>query len=187
MNLTPQNTQLTAPMRFTLEPAKSNFFDRKKIIDEIGAARAKVTAQQGNFVMKAARRLIRPPPSERVRKKILSGKETNAKDDRDFLIKHASAGNPPYSQTGLLRKFILYAWDSASLTTLIGPVLLTGQNMGTAPATLEYGGPATVPIYSQREGRRIWKDVNLRPRPYMAPALNASLPRLAEIWRDKIK
>lgn len=177
MNL-PQVT-LQSPMRFKLEEAKGNFFDRQKIIDAVGAAKARVASKQGAFVMRAARRLIRPPPKKVTKK--LQANDPGA-------VSHAPAGSPPYSQTGLLRKFILYAWDSTSGTMLIGPILLSGDMMGEAPSTLEYGGPVNVPVRKRtsRGYRTVWVDTNLKPRPYMGPALQASRPRLAEIWKDTI-
>jgi len=164
-------------MTLTFKGARANFFDKKAVIDAVGAARAGVLAKQGRFVQVAAQRSIRNPPKRATKEAINRGES----------VARAPAGQPPYSQTGTLKKFLLYAFDAARGVMVIGPTLLTGGSMGDAPSVLEHGGDARVPLTDRRIKRIIWKEVNLKPRPYMGPALERTKDRLAEIWKDKIK
>lgn len=88
-------------------------------------------------------------------------------------------GSPPSSHEGSLRRLILFAYDPSRKSVVIGA---TPFKRGEAPALLEYGGTVT------RKGR----DGNLRvlhyrPRPFMAPAFKAELPKAALMFKDMIR
>ena len=63
--------------------------------------------------------------------------------------KTSAPGRPPSSHTGVLRRFILYAYQRSSSSVIIGPKRLGGKN-GRALAALEYGGRSR-----QEGGRRL--------------------------------
>jgi hypothetical protein len=86
-------------------------------------------------------------------------------------------GQPPLSQVGLLRKFIIFAYDFENASVVIGPMKLNTPTM--APMVLEHGGRTHV--------SRLDKTVNIQPRPYMNPAFEAELPEAAAMWADSIK
>lgn len=96
---------------------------------------------------------------------------TRAKSSIRKRKKGSAPGSPPSSHTGQLRKLVFFAYDPAARSAVVGP-LKWGK--GEAPAVLERGG-------RDSEGRVY------RPRPYMAPALEAERPNFAAAFRDSIK
>lgn len=141
----------------SLKTAKGNFFDRAKVIAAMDAAARRVLSRFGAFVRQRAKTSIRK------RKGV------------------SPVGGPPYSHVGLLRKFILFAYDSGSKSVVIGPTLLTPTS--DAPSLLEYGGrrrvlaPGTGRPASQR----------YRARPYMRPAFEQEKSRLPDLWKNSIR
>lgn len=138
----------------TLQAAKGGFFDRKKVKRSVNAGTRRAMSRFGAFVRQRAKTSIRK------RKGI------------------SPPGSPPYSHTGLLRKFILFAYDQQRQSVVIGPVLLKEESQ--APRLLEYGGEATL------ETKRGRKRARYRPRPFMRPAFAAEKPNLPAIWRDSV-
>jgi hypothetical protein len=82
-------------------------------------------------------------------------------------------GEPPRSHTGLLRDNIFFAYDRILENVVVGPVRLSGP--GTAPHALEHGGLSITP-----DGKVVY----VRPRPYMEPALQESIPETRKIWAE---
>lgn len=108
------------------EGAKAGFFDQKKVMRAVDAGTRKALSRVGAFVRTRARSSIRK-------------------------AKKASApGEPPKSKTGLLRRFILFKYDFASRSVVVGPTLLPSGSMvdplndKTVPQVLEEGD-AVVP------------------------------------------
>ena len=133
-----------------VQHAKAAFLDRaavQKLVDR----RTRVALNHaGALVRKIARNSIRP------------GRATSR------------PGQPPRSHTGLLKRFLFYAYDTARRSVVVGPARLnTGD--GQAPARLEYGG----------QDRRRARTLRYLPRPYMGPALTAAQPRIADFWSDR--
>lgn len=56
--------------------------------------------------------------------------------------KKSRPGKPPYNRTGLLKKFILYAYDQRHNSVVIGAAALNGRSEGNVrvPELLEHGG-----------------------------------------------
>ena len=96
--------------------------------------------------------------------------------------KSSIPGRPPRSHTGALRKNIFFAFNPATTSVVIGPVLLEGRkyehlkhNTKTVPEALEFGGPSWAP-------HRI-KIIEIRKRPYMWPAFKYVVQKeLPGIW-----
>jgi hypothetical protein len=128
------------------------FFDKKAVRDKVDAGTRRVLSKFGSFVRRTARSSIRK------RKRI------------------SHPGEPPSSHIGLLKKFIYFGYDPASRSVVIGPVRLSQNGRGEAPALLEHGGPAKV-------GKQRAK---YKPRPYMGPAFEKEQPKLPAMWRDSI-
>lgn len=141
----------------TLKSAKAGFFDRPQVINSVSRATRNVYAHFGAHVRKRARTSIRPRPGRR----------------------RSLPGDPPFSRVGLLRRFILFAWDAKRQSVVIGPTLINKPT--GAPEILEYGGETE--IVTRRERRRI----SIRPRPYMGPAFRAELPLLLALWRNSVR
>ena len=140
-----------------LKQAKAGFFDRVAVMNATTAAERKVLSRFGAFVRTRARTSIK------------SRKATSR------------PGSPPSSHAGLLKRFILFAYDPARRGVVIGPTRLNAKTGGKAPPLLEYGGN----VVRERWGRR--RVVRYLPRPFMHPALDAELVRLPPLWRNSIR
>jgi hypothetical protein len=138
---------------FTLEQAKAAFFDRDAIKKAADRGTRRALSKFGAFVRTRARSSIR-------KRKAIS-----------------KPGAPPSSHTGTLRKGILFGYDAARKSVVIGPVLLGSQN--GAPERLEEGGVGLV-------GRRKPRLAFYRPRPFMGPAFAAELPKAPALLKDMI-
>jgi len=137
---------------------KDMFFDRAAVINAVDGAKRKVLSKAGAFIRTVAQTSIRK------RKK------------------SAPPGSPPHSHEGSLRRLILFGYDKAADSVVVGPV---GFKKSTAPNVLEYGGDTVV--FRRRGGKLTSHKVKIAPRPYMAPALEKERPKLPLLWRNSIK
>jgi hypothetical protein len=139
----------------TFQAAKGNFFDREKVKRSVDAGTRRVLSKFGAFVRQRARTSIR------------SRKGTSP------------PGSPPYSHVGLLRKFILFAYDPARKSVVIGPTLI--REGSQAPRLLEHGGMGVI----EDQGRK--RPARYRPRPFMRPAFAAEKSQLPALWRNSVR
>jgi hypothetical protein len=137
---------------------KDLFFDRAAVASAVDAAKRKVLSKAGAFIRTSARTSVRKRKGS------------------------APAGGPPHSHEGSLRRLILFGYDKASDSVVVGPV---GFKNSTAPGALEYGGAATVT--RRRAGRRETRTVQIASRPYMGPALEKERPKLPLLWRNSVR
>jgi hypothetical protein len=136
----------------------SQFFDRQKIIDKVGAAKRKVLSKAGAFVRRTARRSIQ------------TSKKT------------APAGHAPNDHGGWLRRWILFAYDEDRESVVIGPKLLNGskkRGSTVVPLLLELGGE-TIHWRTNRPA-------TYAPHPYMEPALEAERPKFPDLFANSVK
>lgn len=147
---------------FHLSPVgqfKRLFFSTDEVIAAVSKGTRKALARAAGFIRQVARRSMRPAP----------------------YGTHAPPGHPPYTHQGNVRRFLYFGWLKESKTVVIGPVKLARST--DAPHTLEWSGETKVP--------RFWKSkrrvVKVEARPYMAPALQKSLPRIPEFWRKSVE
>ena len=150
------------------EPKKS-VFDKEAIIKAVGKAKAKVMALQGAEIRRQARRLIKNPSNKR---------------------QVSAAGQPPINRTGLLRNFILFSFDTATRSLVVGPAKLNVKS--NAPNTLEFSGMSESQTVNRiGKGGGTYKvtrpPVKIEARPYMGPALEKATPRLAALWENSVK
>ena len=160
------------------------FFNSKKVIDRVDAARRRVLSRQGAFVRTAARSSIRK------RKKA------------------SAPGQPPSSHEGSLKRFLLFYYDPQAETVVIGPqrTSTAATGVGGEPATqvLEYGGDVLMHEV-QRKGRWVRRPpraaakeagygartrvrrARVAARPYMAPALERAMKDLAKDWKGEVR
>lgn len=89
-------------------------------------------------------------------------------------------GKPPRDKTGTLKRNILFAYDSASRSVVIGPRLLGDVASRDAPEALEKGGTSTTIIRRRRRRQTVAQ------RPFMVPALEQRLPELPGLWKNAI-
>lgn len=99
--------------------------------------------------------------------------------------KTSEAGQPPRSQTGTLKRFIRFAYDSSERATFIGPVLLPGRVGKDSPEALEKGGTSTVEV--REDGKRRRRRQRIEARPYMVPALEKRIGELPGLWSGAIR
>ena len=137
---------------------KDMFFDRATVVRATDGAKRKVLSKAGAIIRTAARTSIRKRKAS------------------------APAGKPPHSHEGSLRRLILFGYDRAADSVVVGPV---GFKQSVAPNVLEYGGETVV--LSRRGGRLTSRKVKVAPRPYMAPALEKERPKLPLLWRNSIR
>ena len=135
---------------------KKMFFTSKAVLSATDRATRRVLSKFGAYVRRAAKSSIR-------KRKAIS-----------------APGKPPSSHTGLLKRFILFGYDPAKRSVVIGPLGLTRRGRGGAPRALEEGG--TTPVV--RRGRK--KRVKIKARPYMGPAMEKEKPKLPQMWRDSV-
>jgi len=156
---------------------KKLFFDRKKVSQFIDRRKAKFLAKFGAFTRRTAKSSIRSGGA--------SGKVS-------------MAGEPPRSQTGNLKKGILFFLDRKRGNVIIGPVLMSSLKGGAAALlTLEEGGSATIeemntvgggrdakgkfkPSRKMRTGKKIRK--RIAARPFMKPAFEENKSKISSIW-----
>lgn len=139
----------------TLREAKQGFFDRAKVKNAVDAGARRVFSKFGAFVRQRAKTSIKKRQGT------------------------SPPGQPPHGHTGLLRKFILFAYDAQRKSVVIGPTLLRADSK--APALLEHGGTATL---ATRRGR---KRARYRPRPFMGPAFAAEKAQLPALWKNSVR
>ena len=139
----------------TFQQAKQGFFDREKVQRSVDAATRRVLSKFGAFVRQRAKTSIR------------SRKGTSP------------PGSPPYSHVGLLKKFILFAYDATRKSVVIGLTLIRAES--TAPRLLEHGGATTL------ETPRGSKRARYRPRPFMGPEFVAEQAQLPALWQNSVR
>jgi hypothetical protein len=140
------------------------FFDSKEVVSATDKAARSVLSKIGAFIRREAKSSIKP-----------GGRKH----------KTSLPGEPPRSQTGLLKRFIFFGYDTSTQSVVVGPAKLGGVKGKDAPHTLEYGGKAA--ISHQLSAFSNKKSVTIAPRPYMNPALNKNLPKLPAMWANSIK
>lgn len=139
----------------SFQAAKRGFFDRAAVQQKVDKATRKVLSRFGAFVRQRAKTSIKKRKGT------------------------SPPAGPPYSHVGLLRKFILFAYDPDRKSVVIGPTLT--KDGSEAPRLLEHGGDTTL---ETREGP---KRAHYRPRPFMGPAFEAEKPQLPALWKNSVR
>jgi len=151
---------------------KSMFFDRATVISKVDAGTRKVLSRFGAYVRTTAKQSIKNAP--------FMQKKKRGEERTNFRRGVSKPGQPPYSRSGLLKKFIYFGYDPTQRSVVIGPERLSGWNKGKAPALLEYGGTTQ----SNLRGKK--RIVSIAARPYMGPAFEKEKPKLPAMWRNSI-
>jgi len=145
-----------APLRIRTQSADI-FFNGNRIVRSVQRANRSALMRAGAFIRRRARSSIRK------RKSV------------------SDPGKPPSSHTGRLRGLILFGYDRAAQTVVVGPKATGGRDQ--AGETLEHGKVVT------RRERRRRRRMRYRARPFMGPALEketeaGSFPKL---WANAVK
>lgn len=121
------------------------FFDSAPVLQSLREDERKVLSRFGYFVFKDARQSIRKRRGP------------------------SKPGQAPTDQTGILKRFIFFAFDPEARSVVVGAARLSGGQKGPAPEALENEGK----VFNAALGR--W--VRIKRRPYMAPAFNRQLSK----------
>jgi hypothetical protein len=138
---------------------KSLFFDSPAVLASVDSATRKVLNRIGGMIRLTARRSIKKAPS------------------------HSSIskpGKPPLSHTGLLKNYIYYSFDQQARSVVVGPAALNAKGKDV-PRILEYSGNTKI---KTKQGN---KNVHIAARPFMAPALKVSQPKMAALWKNSVR
>lgn len=138
---------------------KEFFFDKAKVIRAVDKARRAVLSKAGAFIRTTARHSLRRRKGA------------------------APPGQPPHSHTGLLKRFLYFAYEPASDSVVIGPAKL--NKPGAAPRVLEHGGKTL--IHQRQRGKVVRRRVSIEARPFMGPALEKERPRLPKLWAGSVR
>jgi len=167
---------------------KRFFFDRERVLKAVPRARRRALSKAGAFIRTRARTSIRKRRGT------------------------SPPGSPPYSHVGTLRKGILFGYDPARESVVIGPVK-TNQVFfdkhlapvrGTAPEVLEFGGDIWIlevfkagrwqraDLRSRRRNAGLeqrYRKASIAPRPFMGPALEAELAAgtIPKHWANSVR
>lgn len=123
------------------------FFDSSKVLRAVKRVERQKLSRFGAYVRQRAKTSIRP------------GRGIS------------TPGSPPVRHTGLLGKLILFGYNEAEKSVVIGPVQFRIGSL--VPRLLEHGGRA-------RNG------AVYRARPFMVPAFEAEKPGFLNDWRDSV-
>ena len=138
------------------------FFDSKGVVRRVDKATRRVLSRFGAFVRTAAQSSIR------TRKGV------------------SKPGHPPHAHHGLLKPYILFGYDRARRSVVIGPMKLN-QKVGNAPEALEHGGVSVITEWAPRGEKRSTRRVRIAARPFMGPAMAQEKPKLPKMWADSIR
>jgi hypothetical protein len=145
---------------------KNLFFDRALVVREVGKANAKALSKAGAFIRRRARSSMR-------RRK-----------------KPSPPGQPPsaHSKDAVRTlKNILFAYDRANMSVVVGPVRLNGEG-GSVPGLHEFGGTKTLRTTAgQRNPRIVLRPARYPARPFMGPALVAEAPNFPMLWANTVR
>jgi hypothetical protein len=135
----------------TFAEVKRLFFDRRSVLDAADKATRAALSRFGAFVRQRSRSSIR-------------------------TRKGASPpGSPPFGHTGRLKAGILFYYDPARRSVIVGPTAY--REGAAAPRLLESGGVGSL------DGR----PAVYAPRPFMLPAFKAELRKAPQQFKDQIR
>ena len=121
-------------------------FDADGLVAKVAKASVDVLKRMGAYVRTVARHKVHTSP------------------------KPSTAGTPPHSRTGALKRGILFGVEKRQQSVIVGP---SERFVGTSMAAHEFGGA--------------YKRERYPKRPLMGPSLQESAPHLAKMWRDAVK
>ena len=159
--------------KMTFIEYKANFFS------EVDKGLKRDLSRLGAYCRKTAKNSIKD--ARRLSKK--KRRESRWRRDRFTGVAepYSREGQPPLSKTGLLKKFILFAWDNSTKSAVVGAAKFKDGNV---PHALEYGG--VVNIATWEGGHHHVVSAYIRPRPYMRPALAETQKYLPKVFQDAL-
>lgn len=158
------------------------FFDSTQVARATDKASRRVLSKLGSFVRQDARKSIKKPRKVRVSELSESrkaerkiAKEQGVKFNMPFAA--SKPGDPPRNQTEVLKRTIFFFYNSNAEFVDIGPAKLHGLRGENNMEALEFGGV----IVTKK------KNLPVKARPFMQPALDKNLPLLPSMWEGAIR
>lgn len=165
---------------------KDLFFDRAKVIAATRSADRRNLSRAGAFIRQTARNSIKSRP--------LGYRSAPGSPPFDHVSYIRSQRNRERKRQGLAPtarpkaldkrgiRAILFGYEPQNNGVVIGPVRFGNRSgSSTVPQLLEFGGRTT------RGGGANTRNVRIRPRPFMRPALERELPQLPKRWRNSVR
>ena len=121
-------------------------FDSDAVRNAVRKGGVKSLRQAGAYVRKAARHAVKKSP------------------------KASSAGTPPHTRRGLLKRSLLFGVEPRRMAVVIGPAY---QFVGISMTAHEFGG-----MYRRRKYPK---------RALMEPTLQKTAPKISKMWADSVK
>jgi len=121
-------------------------FDSDAVRNAVRKGGVKSLRQAGAYVRKAARHAVKKSP------------------------KASSAGTPPHTRRGLLKRSLLFGVEPRRMAVVIGPAY---QFVGISMTAHEFGG-----MYRRRKYPK---------RALMGPTLQKTAPNISKMWADSVK
>lgn len=170
---------------------KDRFFDREKVVQQIGRANVRKLSKIGAFVRRRARTSLRRGPRRRIKGRTVP----------------SAPGSPPrvWSRDSFATlKNILFGLSRDGNAVLIGPrkvpsSKLSGSSAQTVPELLEHGGSAQVAVdadtgdalgFTPKQAIRgvVMRKALYQPRPFMGPALRAEISAgtIRDVWSARV-
>lgn len=164
---------------FTVDKAKGAFFDSESVTKALDKAERDNLSRHGANIRREAQTSIQIRPGA-----ASEGQPPHGHVSGTRTRTSKSTGRTRTRGVSLLREFIYFVFEAISRSVIIGPAKLNGV-IGNAPEALEKGGP------SQRligpPDKQEVETIQIRPHPYMQPALEEECKRLDPIWRDSVR
>jgi hypothetical protein len=172
-------------MKLTFDIAKSAFFDRA-VVNAVKDAGKRILSRFGAFVRRDGRQSIKTAtrktpgeltPQERASLELRMRLWATGRIAKKPLppFRTSRPGTPPLAHGSKSPiRLILFAYDAAAQSVVIGPVAF-GRRPGVATTALEYGGP------TESHGHRF----RIAARPNIVPAFERNLPILRN-WRNTL-
>ena len=169
--------RVTASDSKSIAQWKHFFFDRPAVLKAAGRAKTTALSRFGGYIRSAARRSMRRRKGDGV----------------------SPPGEPPFAKSGEIRDLLFFAFDPKTATVVVGPL---GFRSSGVPALHEFGG--SVPgdgrtlLLKNSPGRdatgrfvsngvrrvKLTGTLKYEPRPFMRPALDQSIPKFAQMFRE---
>lgn len=160
---------------------RDHHFGRDQLDKAIAKSRRSNLIRAGAFVRTAARRSIRPapkPPRANPKQRRAKGRRRNVS---------SRPGQPPRQHTaaGQNLKLILFAWEEARKSVVVGPVLFKSSAGVRITEVLEHGGRSYTRPNPRAKSRK--RATRVAARPFMRPALASEAPKFPNLFANSVK
>lgn len=161
------------------------FIDRPAIDRAIRRSKKQPLVKGGAFIRRAARSSIKKVA--RPKKGFSKNKAVRARQ-QSRLRDPSPAGTPPKSRsTEPNLRTIFFVWDPAVESVVVGPVVLANRSTDRPAGDIhEHGGRAVIKIRNGRRGKVKRIRANYKPRPFMGPALQETIPKVPQLTKNFI-